>query len=46
MPAREYAVCLCARPPVEYPGPKNACFFMILSLNRNFLHCLAIAHCG
>src|SRR6202167_2472653 len=36
MPAREYAFCLCARPPVEYPGPKNACVFMILSLNKKF----------
>jgi hypothetical protein len=36
IPAREQAFCLCAWPPEECPGLKNACFFMILSLNKIF----------
>src|ERR1700678_4363026 len=33
MPPREYAICLCLWPLVECPGLKNACFFMIVSLD-------------
>jgi hypothetical protein len=35
MPAREFAVCLCAWR-LEWPGLKNAWFFMILSLDTKF----------
>jgi hypothetical protein len=44
MPPREYAIRLCLWPLVECSGLKNACIFMILSVN--FLFCIAIAKCG
>ncbi len=40
MPPREYAICLFLWPLVEGPGLKNACFFMILSLDKNFFSAL------
>jgi hypothetical protein len=46
MPPRECAICLFLRPLVECSGLKNACFFMILSLDKNFLFCIAVATCG